>query len=307
MNYFPFKKKPDENGYVNSADRYKSAFNPESLTEAYKPKTEEPSAPDYAKMSKEYMDQYLTRKPFEFDVNADILYQQYRKQAAESGRMAMEDTMARAAAMTGGYVSSFAQAAGQQALQKELDAADQMIPELYQLARSRYDAEGQDLLTKASAAASMLPGATETTTKGMSVSDAMLLLGSDPSFVEGTTDYQNALYRLVYGGVSDDFMNDKFDSEFSEDDGKQKELKISEVLEAAVKNDDYSKFTFGTDGGFNWGVPFYGGVDGNAKVIYGGQTYSGEELVSKLTDEGVDKDVAESWVIKLQKKLGQIS
>lgn len=294
MNFFPFKKEPDENGYVNSADRYKSAFNPESLAEAYKPKTEEPSAPDYAKMSKEYMDQYLTRKPFEFDVNADMLYQQYRKQAAESGRMAMEDTMARAAAMTGGYASSYAQAAGQQAYQKELDAADQMIPELYQLALSRYDAEGQDLLNKASAAASMLPGATDSTPKGMSVTDAMTLLGSDPRFTEGTTDYQNALYRLVYGGVSDDFMSDKFDSEFGENGTSEWNGKISDLKP--------SQFTKITDGG---GTLFLGKLNDNAMVMLpDGNIYRIDELYEKLLEEGKTKQEAKNFLQQVQRTLG---
>lgn len=296
MNFFPFKKKPDENGYVNSADRYKSLYNPDSLAEAYKPEAQTPSAPDYAKMSKEYMDQYLTRKPFEFDVNADILYQQYRKQAAESGRMAMEDTMARAATMTGGYASSYAQAAGQQAYQKELDAADAMIPELYQLALSRHDAEGQDLLNKASAAASMIPGTTETATetKGMSVSDAMLLLGSDPRFVEGTTDYQNALYQLVYGGVSDDFMSDKFDSEFGEDGTSEWNGKISDLKP--------SQFTKKTDGG---GTSFTGKLNDNAMVMLpDGNIYRIDELYEKLLEEGKTKEEAKKFLQQVQRTLG---
>ena len=287
MNFFPFKKKPDENGYVNSADRYKSLYNPDSLAEAYKPEAQTPSAPDYAKMSKEYMDQYLTRKPFEFDVNADMLYQQYRKQAAESGRMAMEDTMARAAAMTGGYASSFAQAAGQQAYQKELDAADQMIPELFQLARSRYDAEGQDLLNKASAAASMIPDTTDTTTetKGMSVSDAMLLLGSDPRYKTGTTEYQNALYQLVNGGITDDF---KFDAEFGTSD---------------------DKFTFSSVSPYDYTLVSKGGarigkINDNAKVKIGDKEVELGVLYTKLINEGMSETEALNFIIRIQENLG---
>ena len=291
MNYDPFKKKKD-GSYSTALDRFQGVYKPETMVdmaEATKQKE-----PDYASMSKEYMDQYLKRKPFEFDVNADMLYQQYRKQAAESGRMAMEDTMARAAAMTGGYASSYAQAAGQQAYQKQLDAADAMIPELYQLARSRYDADGQDLLDKASAAASMLPGATETTTKGMSVSDAMLLLGSDPRFTEGTTDYQNALYQLVYGGVSDDFMSDKFDSEFGEDGSREWSGKISDLKP--------SQFTKKTDGG---GTSFAGKLNDNAMVMLpDGSIYRIDELYEKLLEEGKTEQEAKAFLQQVQRTLG---
>lgn len=289
MNYDPFKKKKD-GSYSTALDRFQGGYKPENLVdmaEATKQKE-----PDYATMSKEYMDQYLKRKPFEFDVNADMLYQQYRKQAAESGRIAMEDTMARAAAMTGGYASSYAQAAGQQAYQKYLDAADAMIPELYQLARSRYDAEGQDLLNKASAAASMLPGATKT--EGMSVSDAMLLLGSDPRFTEGTTDYQNALYQLVYGGVSDDFVNDKFDSEFGEDGTSEWNGNISELKP--------SQFTKKTDGG---GTSFAGKLNDNAMVMVpDGNIYTIAELYEKLLEEGKTKQEAKKFLQQVQRTLG---
>lgn len=89
--------------------------------------------------------QILRRDPFSYDVNADALYQQMVKQYADQGRMAMEDTMGQAQAMTGGYANSYAQQAGQQAYQGYLRQAAEMLPEYYQLARDQYNQEGQEL------------------------------------------------------------------------------------------------------------------------------------------------------------------
>ena len=263
-----------------------SAMKPAALEVGNQSTPSAPQTPDYASMSKEYMDQYLKRKPFEFDVNADMLYQQYRKQAAESGRMAMEDTMARAAAMTGGYGNSYAMAAGQKAYQKQLDTADQMIPELYQLARSRYDSEGQDLLNKASAAASMIPQKeTEDTQKGMSVADAMLLLGSDPRYKTGTTEYQNALYQLVNGGITDDFT---FDAEFGTSDNK--------FTFSSVSPYDY---TLVNNGGARIGK-----INDNAKVKIGDKEVELGALYTKLINEGMSETEALNFIIKIQENLG---
>ena len=96
----------------------------------------------------EIMDQILNRKPFEYDLNGDALYQQYKDQAVQQGRMAMMDTMGQAAAMTGGYGSSYAQSVGQQAYQGHLQSLNDVIPELYQLALNKYTQEGQDMLNQ---------------------------------------------------------------------------------------------------------------------------------------------------------------
>ena len=85
------------------------------------------------------------REPFTYDVNGDALYQQYKDQYKVLGNMAMMDTMGQAAAMNGGYGSSYAQSVGQQAYQGYLQQLTDKIPELYQLARDQYNQEGQDL------------------------------------------------------------------------------------------------------------------------------------------------------------------
>ena len=91
------------------------------------------------------LDKIMNREPFQYDLNADALYQMYKDQYVQQGRMAMQDTMGQAAAMTGGYGNSYAQNAGQQAYQGYLQQLTGKIPELYQAAYDRYAQEGQDL------------------------------------------------------------------------------------------------------------------------------------------------------------------
>lgn len=94
------------------------------------------------------MQDILNREQFRYNLNGDALYRQYQEQAMKNGRLAMMDTMGQAAAMTGGYGSSYAQSVGQQAYQQELLGLNDRIPELYALALEQYRQTGQDLLSR---------------------------------------------------------------------------------------------------------------------------------------------------------------
>ena len=89
------------------------------------------------------MDKILNREAFSYDLNGDALYRQYKDRAVKNGRLAMRDTMGQAAAMTGGYGSSYAQSAGQQAYQKQMDTLTDQAAQLYDRARQDYDRQGQ--------------------------------------------------------------------------------------------------------------------------------------------------------------------
>ena len=91
---------------------------------------------------------YLGRDKFNYDLNGDALYQQYKDKYIQQGKLAMQDTMGQASAMTGGYGSSYAQSVGQQAYQNSLDNLNDIVPELYQMAYDRYNQEGTDMLNK---------------------------------------------------------------------------------------------------------------------------------------------------------------
>lgn len=87
----------------------------------------------------------LNNMKFSYDVNGDALYQQYKNQYMQQGKLAMQDTIAQAAAMTGGYGNSYAATAGNQAYQGYLTKLNDVIPELYQLAYDKFTDEKNDL------------------------------------------------------------------------------------------------------------------------------------------------------------------
>ena len=93
-----------------------------------------------------YLSQLQNRDPFSYDLNSDALYQQYKDNYIQQGKLAMMDTMGQAAAMTGGYGNSYAQNVGQQAYHQYLNQLNDVIPELHQMAYNRYADEGQQLM-----------------------------------------------------------------------------------------------------------------------------------------------------------------
>lgn len=93
----------------------------------------------------EIIDKINNREKFSYDLNGDALYQQYKDKYIQQGKMAMQDAMGQAAAMTGGYGNSYAASVGNQAYQASLGNLNDVIPELYQLAYDKYRQEGQDL------------------------------------------------------------------------------------------------------------------------------------------------------------------
>lgn len=86
------------------------------------------------------------RGAFRYDPAEDAAFVQYAGMYQRQGRRAMEDTLGQAAALTGGYGSSYAQATGQQSYGEYLQKLNEVLPELEQAARSRYDAEGKSML-----------------------------------------------------------------------------------------------------------------------------------------------------------------
>lgn len=92
--------------------------------------------------------QIVNREKFSFDINSDAMYQQMKDQYIAQGKLAAADTMGQAAAMNGGYGSSYGQSVGQQAYQGYMQQLGDVVPEVYGMALDRYNQEGQDLLAQ---------------------------------------------------------------------------------------------------------------------------------------------------------------
>jgi len=98
-------------------------------------------------------DKIMNRGTFSYDAESDPLYQQYRDQYTTLGKQAMRDTMGQAAALTGGYGSTYAQQAGQQSYDAYLARLNDVLPELYGDAYDRWQDEGSALLNQYNIAA----------------------------------------------------------------------------------------------------------------------------------------------------------
>ena len=98
--------------------------------------------PDLRPLLKAMLDKILNRDPFKYDFNADPMYQMYKDRYLQQGRMAMQDTMGDAAALTGGNGNSYAATAGQQAYQSYLQGLNDRIPDLRDFAYNAWLNEG---------------------------------------------------------------------------------------------------------------------------------------------------------------------
>ncbi len=92
----------------------------------------------YDQQLKDLYDQITNQKPYAYDANDDAMYQAYKDRYMELGQQAMKDTMGQAAALTGGYGSSYGQAVGQQQYDQYMLGLNDKASELYQMAYQRY-------------------------------------------------------------------------------------------------------------------------------------------------------------------------
>ena len=94
------------------------------------------------------MSQIMNREKFSYDMNADALYQQAKDMYTNQANMGMQNAMAQASALTGGYGSSYGQMVGQQAYAQQMQGLNNMLPELYQKALNQYINEGNELYNR---------------------------------------------------------------------------------------------------------------------------------------------------------------
>ncbi len=90
-------------------------------------------------------DQLASRPGFSYDPAQDAAYQSYAALYQRQGKAAMADTLGKAAALTGGYGSSYAQSTAQQAYSQYLQALNEVLPQLQQQAYARYSDQGDAL------------------------------------------------------------------------------------------------------------------------------------------------------------------
>lgn len=188
----------------------------------------------------------LNRQPFNYNMNADPLYKQYKDQYTREGNLAMRDTMGNASGLTGGYGSSYGGVVGQQAYDSHLQQLNNVAPELYNAAYGRYQNDQANDVNNLN----MLQNMDQ---KGYSqYRDSVGDFESDRSYGYGkdvdAQQQQNWLDSFLYGQGQDQQSQsnwqDQFDYGVSQDElGQQNYLKEFAYQQAQdnVKQSNWSK------------------------------------------------------------------
>ena len=160
----------------------------------------------------------LNQEKFSYDLNKDALYQQYADKFTTQGKLASMDVMGQAAAMTGGYGNSFAQTAGQQAYQSYLQQLNDVVPELYGMARDQHNQERQALYDQASLMASMEDQDYGRYRDQLSDYYTDLNYLTENARYMSETEYQKALdeFNIKYSAYRDDVADKQWQAQFDE-------------------------------------------------------------------------------------------
>ena len=142
FNYESFKYTNAELGNYKDSEIVKQAEKLLSEQLQSKPQKTEST---WQEQLKNIISEIANRKDFSYDMNGDALYQQYKDKYIQQGKMAMQDAMGQAAAMTGGYGNSYAATVGNQAYQAQLNNLNDIIPELYQMALDRHNLKTNEM------------------------------------------------------------------------------------------------------------------------------------------------------------------
>lgn len=176
---------------------------------------------------KELYDQIVNRDPFSYDINKDMLYQQYANEYARNGKLAMMDTMGQAAALTGGYGSSYGQQVGQQTYSAYLQQLGDIVPDLYDKAYAHYQDEGDQLMQQY---AMMGDLADDEYAKFL---DSYNRWAAEREFAQNEADkayergYQDYLARLNQFNTDRDYALNREQLDFTMDQAKKKTNSVS--------------------------------------------------------------------------------
>lgn len=140
--YSPTYMKPSKAAENSNVDALFDRFN-----NAYKG-TAPTWTPQYEEQIQGILAELGDRKPFTYDMKSDPLYQQYRDQYIREGKRAMQETAAQAAAMTGGYGSTYGAIAAQQGYDNYLAGLNDKVPQMEQLAYGKYADELADMYNR---------------------------------------------------------------------------------------------------------------------------------------------------------------
>ena len=103
-----------------------------------------------------FLDEIDNYEEFKYDLNADMLYKNAVDNALMQGQLAMQDTTAQAAALSGGYGNSYAATVGNQAYQNYLTQVNNNIPAFQQMALNTWQTGLDQLMNQYNAGTQQL-------------------------------------------------------------------------------------------------------------------------------------------------------
>ena len=159
----------------------------------------------YSTQIEELYNKVTNPEKFTYDPNADPLYQMYADRYNQSAKQSMQDTMAEAASLTGGYGNSYATAAAQQAYDSQMQGLNDALPTLYNQAYGEYTDRQNQLLNQLQTAQSM--DETAYSRHRDDVSDYYTGL-------DALTNAANTLYNREYGEYSDALQQANTDRDY---------------------------------------------------------------------------------------------
>lgn len=134
--------------YNYSGGKYGDEYHPFTLADGNE-KFSYKAAPSYVNSNADRINsmynELINRGKFSYNAESDPLYQNYADQYTRNGSRAMQDTLAQISSRTGGLASSYAGTAAQQTYGNYMQALNDKIPELYQLAYSMWRDEGNEM------------------------------------------------------------------------------------------------------------------------------------------------------------------
>lgn len=148
----------------------------------------------YASQIESLYNKVSNPEKFSYDPNADPLYQMYADRYGQSARRSMNDTMADAAALTGGYGNSYAQAVAQQAYDEQMQGLNDALPTLYNQAYGEYTDRQNQLLNQLKTAQGM---------EDTAYNRYRDTVGDYYTGLDALTKAANDLYEREYGQYTD--------------------------------------------------------------------------------------------------------
>lgn len=191
--------------------------------------------PQYQEQISQILNDITNRDAFQYNMNEDPLYQQYRDQYIREGQKAMRDSAAQTAALTGGYGSTYGAIAAQQGYDNYLAQLNDRVPQLEQQAYGKYMDNVADMYNQLGAYQSE-----ENRLYGQYL-DAMNQFNTDRDYA----------FNSMQAAMNQNNYENEFDRGIFESDRAYNQADKQYAIDLALKTGDYSALKeMGIDTGY---------------------------------------------------------